>query len=95
VGDENEWIRTGRDGSNVISTVPLRQLLGKLADINPQSSQLKHIKSCLAFAEKIINLLSLSESSLKQRRAWELRRTLTELVEGLLWALGSIYRHEC
>jgi hypothetical protein len=92
VGDENEWIRTGRDGSNVISTVPLRQLLGKLADINPQSSQLKHIKSCLAFAEKIINLLSLSESSLKQSVDLLAIAVLYDTIEKSLGVKKDAYR---
>lgn len=50
----------------MISTVPLRRLLDKLADIDDQSSQMKHVKSCLAIAVQIINLLSLTDSSLKQ-----------------------------
>ena len=90
--DENKWIRTGRDGSYVISAVPLRQLLGKLADIDPESSQLKHIKSCLAFTEQTINILIISKSSLKQSLDLLAIAVLYDAIEKSLGMRKDAYR---
>jgi hypothetical protein len=92
MGDKNNWVRIRRDGSYVISTAPLRQLLGELADIDYQSSRLKHIKSCLAVVVQIINLLIITDSLLKQSADLLAITVLCDAIERSLGTKRDAYR---